>query len=190
MKKQMLCWRFMGFLLLGGLLMGAQEPCGGSCPQGAISGPGLSCLFEIQADGRWRRINGGELKVQIPSLSKAQAGRFAFWFVQDPEERMEPKLKGRIGRWKLLVRNYEPNGTLRHLVVSWRLRDTPDSLASDETVRLALATGGDKGVRILPGEYNASKHRVDAKLFNRRLPFHGLYLIPVRHSLRKVARSH
>ena len=173
----------LGFIFLGLLLGGATEPCGGSCPTGAIEGPNQTCLFEIVADGRWLPVNGGELKVRMPLKSGSKMGRFAFWFVQDPQKVTDQSLKGRIGHWKLLIRNYEPSESPQNLTISWRLRENPSMLAKGETIRLVVVHSRNllHGMDILPGSYDKTSHRVQARLQRKQLPYHGIYLVPVRY---------
>lgn len=172
-------------VLMGCCLGGAQAPCDGGCPVGAINGPNRSCLYEVVADGRWTSVNGGELKVQIPSQSQARIGRFAFWFIQDPQEQhTQPTWNQRVGRWKLLIRNYEPGDVPQQLTISWRLRARPSGLRSHETVRLALVRRKHhhESVSILPGSFEQTSQRVKATISKQTLPYDGLYLVPVRYT--------
>ena len=173
------------FLGLGGIGVACEVT---ECPTGQVRSDG-ACVHNVLADGKWNSIKQGELEVRVPKESNTSPHRLAFWFVRDPAERMEPNSSKRVGRWKLLLRDYEPGEANKTLSISWKLRDMPASLSKGETVRLLAIRPGDSlpQARAFPGHYEPLTGRVQITL-HQRFSYRGLYLIPMRTSHVQISR--
>lgn len=181
------------YIAVAGTLLCGYGPCSPSyCPTGSGQGNQSGCWYEFNSTKSSVSVNRGELKVKLQKTTakptKKQAPLYRFSFIQDPQERSMGNKHGRVGTWKLQVSPNPEGQKPRPLHLSWKLRDPKPSLRKNETLRLAITWMGPKKrqYKILPGRYDASSHRVSARLPAQALHQNQVYLLPVRHKRQAI----